>query len=272
MSSTRANLARLRLTAALTALAGLAAVLAGGTSGEGTAHAAGSASNAPRFPDGEVRLDRAPGESGYWDGPSTTTLVEQGVHVDIDASGKLKNLADASRVAPLQPWALALYQFRQRNGLTDDPMRACIGPGNPRMMQTPGGIRIIQDHNYKRVYVLFGGGNRGWRTIYLDGRKPPDPDEVTATFYGLAVGHWEGDTLVAESIGFNTRFWFSNGGLPHTEGLHLTERFRRTSHDVLEYEVTIDDPRTYTRPWKAAWTLHWVPGDIPEQFCETGRN
>jgi hypothetical protein len=229
------------------------------------------AAPAPRFPDGVVRFDRAPGEKGYWDMPSRTTLVEEGVHVDIDSSGKLKNLADASRVAPLQPWALALYQYRQRNDFADDPMRVCIGPGNPRQMLTPGGLRIIQDRNYNRVYLVFGGGNRTWRVIYMDGRKPPDPDEVTATFYGLAVGHWEKDTLVAESIGFNTRFWLTNGGLPHTEGLHLTERFRRPSHDVLEYEVTINDPRTYTRPWKAAWTLHWVPGDISEQFCETGR-
>jgi len=106
----------------------------------------------------------------------------------------------------------------------------------------------------------------------MDGRAPPNPDEVTATFYGLSVGHMEGDTLVAESIGFNTRFWMTNGGLPHTEALRLTERFTRRSHDVLEYEVTIDDPRTYTRKWKSAWTLHWMPGDIAEQFCETGRN
>ena len=226
---------------------------------------------APRFPDGMVRFDRAPGEKGYWDKPSAPDLFESSAHVQIDPKGKLANLDDAARAAPLQPWALALYKYRQTNGLADDPMRVCIGPGNPRMMLTPGGLRIIQDRNYNRVYVLFGGGNRGWRVIYMDGRMPPDPEEVTATFYGLAVGHWEGDTLVAESIGFNTRFWFSQGGLPHTEALKLTERFSRPSHDVLQYEVTIDDPRTYTRPWKSAWTFSWVPGDITEQFCETGR-
>jgi hypothetical protein len=226
---------------------------------------------APHFPDGMLRLDRSPGENGYWDAPSATALVESGVRVQMDPGGRLKNIADAARVAPLQPWALALYEYRQRNGLVDDPMRDCIGPGSPRQMMTPGGLRIVQDRNYNRVYVLFGAGNHGWRVIYLDGRSPPDPDEVVGTFYGNAVGHWEGDTLVVQSIGFNTRFWFSNGGLPHTEGLHLTERFSRPSHDVLRYEVTIDDPRTYTRPWKSAWNLHWVTGDIPEQFCETGR-
>ena len=259
--------------ASLGFLGALAAFSTGCTPKDGAAAAPPAAVQpAPRFPDGTIRFDRAPGEKGYWDSPSATGLVESGVHVDMDPAGKLVNGADAPRVAPFQPWALALYQYRQANGLADDPMHDCIGPGNPRMMQTPGGLRIIQDRNYKRTYLLFGGGNRGWRTIYMDGRAPPNPDEVTATFYGLAVGHWEGDTLVAESIGFNTRFWMSSGGLPHTEGLHLTERFSRPSHDVLEYEVTVDDPRTYTRKWKSAWTLHWVPGDIPEQFCETGRS
>ncbi len=218
-----------------------------------------------------LRLDRAPGEKGFWDMPTATSLAETGAKVEFDASGKLKNIADAGKVAPFQPWALALYQYRQGNGLADDPMKDCIGPGNPRQMHTPGGLRIIQDRNYNRAYMVFGGGNRGWRVVYLDGREPPNPDEVTATFYGLAVGKWEGDTLVVQSTGFNTRFWFSNGGLPHTEALRLTERFKRPSHDVLEYEVTIDDPRTYTRPWKSAWTLRWVPGDITEHFCEDGR-
>jgi hypothetical protein len=226
---------------------------------------------APRFADGLLRLDRAPGEKGYWDMPTAASLVESGVQIGMEANGKLKNIADASKVAPFQPWALALYEYRQRNDFADDPMKVCQGPGNPRQMMTPGGVRILQDRNYNRVYMIFGGGNRNWRTVYLDGRTPPDPEEVVGTFLGNAVGRWEGDTLVVESIGFNSRFWFSNGGLPHTEGLKLTERYSRPSHDVLNYEVTIDDPRTYTRPWKAAWTLHWVPGDIAEQFCEDGR-
>ncbi|HEY4212188.1 MAG TPA: hypothetical protein VGM84_11950 [Steroidobacteraceae bacterium] len=225
----------------------------------------------PRFSDGMVRFDRAPDEKGFWSLPSANSLIEEGKSAKMDAQGRLANLADASHVAPFQPWALALYEYRQKNNFADDPMHACVGPGSPRAMMTPGGIRIIQDRNLNRVYILYGGGNHGWRVVFLDGRKPPDPEEVVGTFYGNAVGHWEKDTLVVESIGFNTRFWFSNGGLPHTEGLHLTERFSRPSHDVLRYEVTVDDPRAYTRPWKSAWTLRWVPGDVPEYYCETGR-
>jgi hypothetical protein len=222
----------------------------------------------PRFPDGMVRFDREPGEKGYWDMPTAVALIEDGVKVQVDANGKLANIADAAKVAPLQPWALALYEYRQKNNFVDDPMKVCIGPGNPRQMMTPGGLRIIQDHNYQRVYMLFGAGNSGWRLIYADGRQPPNPDEVTATFYGLSTGHWDGDALVAESIGFNTRFWFSNGGLPHTEALKLTERITRPSKDVLHYEVTVDDPRAYTRAWKSSWDFKWVSGDVPKKFCE----
>ena len=157
----------------------------------------------------------------------------------------------------------ALYEYRQKNNFADDPMKVCIGPGNPRMMMWGGGMRILQDRNYKRAYLVFGGGNHGWRTIYMDGREPPDPEEVTATFFGLSVGKMEGTRSSRPPIGFNTRFWFSNGGLPHTDALKLTERFTRPSHDVLHYEVTIDDPRTYTRPWKSLMGFRWVPGRYP---------
>jgi hypothetical protein len=250
--------------ATLAILVGTGLLVAGCTAKSG-------AKPTPHYGDGMVRLDREPGEKGYWDNPSATSLMEAGASVATDANGKLANLDDAAKVAPFQPWALALFKHRQQTGLVDDPMKECIGPGNPRQMMTPGGVRFIQDRNYNRVYLIFGGGNRNWRVIFMDGRTPPLPDEVAGTFLGNAVGKWEGDTLVAESIGFNTRFWFANGGLPHTEGLKLTERFTRVSHDQLDYEVTIDDPRTYTRPWKAKWSLQWVPGDIQEHFCEDGR-
>ena len=230
--------------------------------------AAESVRPTPRYPDGSVRFDRAPGERGYWARPSKSSLVETGADIAFDARGLLVNPEDAPRVAPFMDWSLALYRYRQANGLADDPVRACISPAGPRHLHDPGGFRIIQDRNFDRVYVLFGGGNRGWRLIHMDGREPPNPDEVTGSYYGYSTGQWQGDTLVVESSGFNDRFWFSQGGLPHTPGLQLTERFSRPTHDTLLYQVTIDDPRTYTRPWNAEWTLQWVDGDIEERFCE----
>jgi hypothetical protein len=228
-----------------------------------------SARPAPRYPDGTVRLDAPPGERGYWGRASVSSLFEKGADVAMDEDGRLADIHDAGRVAPLKPWAEALYRHRQRNGLADDPARFCISPAGPRHLHTAGGFRIIQDRNYERVYVMFGGGNRNWRLIHMDGREPPQLDEVVGTYYGYSTGEWQGDTLVVASTGFNARFWFSNGGLPHTEGLRLTERFSRPDFHTLKYEVDVNDPRTYTRPWTAEWTLEWVEGgEINEQFCE----
>lgn len=227
----------------------------------------------PRFPDGLVRFDRTPAQKGgYWAEPSAHSLIETGVEVAINDKGLLANIEDAERVAPFMPWALALYEYRQRNGLKDDPVGACISPAGPRHLQDEGGFRIIQDRNYDRIYIVFGGGNMNWRVIYMDGRSQPDPEEVTGTYFGYSTGHWEQDTLVVESIGFIDRFWFSNGGLPHTQALKLTERFSRPSYETLRYEVTIDDPLAYTRPWMSEWTLQWQEGrEIEESFCEDRR-
>lgn len=227
-----------------------------------------AAAPAPRHADGVINFDRAPGELGYWAMPSQHSLIEAGVEVPMDERGVLANLDDASKVAPFMDWSLGLYKYRQSNGLKDDPVNACISPAGPRHLMDPKGFRMIHDRNFDRMYVLFGGGNRNWRHIELDGRPLPNLDEVVATYFGYSRGHWEGDTLVVDSIGFNDRFWFSNGGLPHTPALKLTERFSRPDHDTLVYNVTIDDARTYTRPWTSEWTLKWVDGDIEEQFCE----
>jgi hypothetical protein len=254
-----------------------AAALAGcdgdtGTAPAAAARAADAARPAPRHPDGQVRFDSEPGGRGYWGRASASSLFEKGVEVEFHDNGLLADIADAPRVAPFQPWALALYEYRQRNGLEDDPVRACIAPAGPRHLHTAGGFRIIRDPTYDRVYILFGGGNRNWRVIFMDGREPPNPEEVAGTYFGHQTGRWDGDTLVVESSGYNARFWFSNGGLPHTEALRLTERFSRPDFDTLHYEVTVDDPLTYTRPWTAEWTVDWVEGgEIAERFCEDHR-
>jgi hypothetical protein len=253
----------------------LVAALAGcdGAPDAGAPAATEPARPTPRHPDGQVRFDAEPGSRGYWGRASVSSLFEKGVQVTMDEKGLLANVADAPRVAPFQPWALALYEYRQRNGLKDDPTRACIAPSGPRHLHTAGGFRIIRDPTYDRMYILFGGGNRNWRVVFMDGREPPNPDEVSGTYFGHQTGHWEGDTLVVESSGYNARFWFSNGGLPHTEALRLTERFSRPDFDTLRYEVTVDDPLTYTRPWTATWTVEWVDGgEIAEQFCEDRRD
>ena len=234
------------------------------------ARAAQSSKPAPRWPDGHPRLGPAPGETGYWANPSAPSLIENtAAHVRMNADGLLLNIADADKVAPFKPWAKGLYEYRQRTLLKDDPMVSCLPPGGPRQFQVPHGIQILEQPERQRIFVMSGGGNRNWRLIYLDGRALPQSDDVSPTYYGYSTGHWEGDTLVLHTANFNERFWFTNGGLPHTERLHLTERISRPDFNTLKYEVTVDDPGTYTRPWTGGWTLQWIANqDIQEYFCD----
>jgi hypothetical protein len=225
---------------------------------------------APRWPDGHVRLGPAPGKKGYWGAASATGLVENtGKAIQMNDEALLLNLADIDRVAPFQPWAKAVYEYRQRSLLKDDPLTRCLPPGGPRQFQTPHGFQFIEQPELGRVLLLLGGGDRNWRVIYTDGRPQGQADEVVRSYYGNSVGHWEKDTLIVDSIGFNEKFWFTNGGLPHTEALHLVERFSRPDLNTLKYEVTVDDPWAYTRQWTGGWSVQWVPNEeIQEYFCE----
>lgn len=224
----------------------------------------------PRWPDGQVRLGPPAGRKGYWGTPSTKVVVENtGAKIPMSDDGLLVNLADADKIAPFQPWAKAIFELRQRTFFKDDPLARCIPAGGPRQFQMPNGFQFVEQKELGRILVLLGGGDRNWRVIYVDGRLQGTPAEVVPGYYGNSVGQWEKDTLVVDSIGYNEKFWLSGNGLPSTEALHLIERFTRTDLNTLKYEVTIDDPRTYTRSWKAAWTMQWVPDqDVQEYFCE----
>jgi hypothetical protein len=230
----------------------------------------------PRWPDGRPRLGPPPGQTGYWGYPTRGGLIEDGVNVQMDAYGLLNNAADAPKVAPLQPWALGIYRLRQSTFLQRDPMFLhCKPPGGPRQFQNIYGFQFVEQPDFKRVFVLLGGGNRNRRIIYTDGRKQVGQvggNDDNPLFYGYAVARWDADTFVVDTRGFSEEFWFDNGGLPHTEQLHLIERFTRTDMGTMRYEVTIDDPGAYTRTWKSTWNLKWVPGEeTPYFLCQDSR-
>ena len=141
---------------------------------------------------------------------------------------------------PIQPWAEKLAAQRMSK---DDPEANCLPTGVPRMAPYPW--RIVQTATH--VFFLFEGNIHSYRQIFMDGRthlKDPDP-----TWYGDSVGSWDGDTLVVDSIGFNDKFWFDFEGHPHTEQLHVVERFRRPDLGHLDIEAKITDPGAYTRPF-----------------------
>lgn len=231
----------------------------------------------PRWGDGKPILGAPDVQGGYWAYPTRKALVQDGVEVEMNADGLLANLEDAPKVAPFQPWALGLYMHRQRRFLQDDPTYLnCKPPGGVRHLQSNLGLQLVEDRERQRIFVLMGSGNQNYRIIYLDGRDQLGQvggDDDNPLYYGRSVGHWEGDTLVVDTVGFNEDFWFTNGGLPHTSSLRLVERFSRPDLDTLRYEVTIDDPGTYTQPWTSSWELRWVGGEeLPSYFCQDNRS
>jgi hypothetical protein len=141
---------------------------------------------------------------------------------------------------PIQPWAEKLAAQRMSK---DDPEANCLPTGVPRMAPYPW--RIVQTPTH--IFFLFQGNIHSYRQIFIDGRQHlADPDP---TWYGDSTGTWDGDTLVVDSIGFNDKFWFDFAGHPHTEQLHVVERFRRPDLGHLDFEATIADPGAYTRPF-----------------------
>jgi hypothetical protein len=236
----------------------------------------------PRWPDRQPRLGAAQGGStGYWAYPSVTALAEGNsadkIAIPMDTWGLLKNIADAPKVAPMQPWALQLYTERQKRFLQDDPMYLnCKPPGGSRQFQLAYGVQLVEDRDRKRIFVLIGSGNNNYRIINTDGRSHKGQvggDDENLLYYGRSVGHWEGDTLVVDTRGFNEDFWFTNGGLPHTDQLRLLERFSRPDFDTLKYDVTVEDPGAYTRPWSSSSTLRWVAGEeMPRHLCQDNRS
>jgi hypothetical protein len=160
---------------------------------------------------------------------------------------------------PLQPWAADLAKSRMSK---DDPEANCLPTGVPRIAPYPW--KIVQTPTL--LVFLFEGNIHSYRQIFLDGRAhPKDPDPA---WYGDSIGRWEGDTLVVDTIGFNDRFWFDFAGHPHTDKLHIVERYRRPDLGHLEEEVTIDDPGAYTKPFTMYGHFPLQKGaEIMEYIC-----
>jgi hypothetical protein len=166
-------------------------------------------------------------------------------------------------VVPFTEKGRQIYAERTANFQKDDPNLHCLPSGLPRAGGTPYPLKIMQTPD--EVVFLYEGGLHTFRIIPTDGR-PHKPDPWT--WYGDSVGRWEGDTLVVDVIGFNDKSWLDSSGYPHGEKLHLVERFRKTDPMTLRYEVTIEDPEYYARPWTTAWTYRLSPTtEIMEYFC-----
>jgi len=135
------------------------------------------------------------------------------------------------------------------------------------MFQTPYGLEIVDQGD--SVFILGVGSPHSWREIFMDGRE--HPANLDPGFLGHSIGHWEGDTLVVDTVGFlgDEYFWISRDGYPHTEQLHTIERFSRPDFDTLRYEITIDDPGAYTQPWTGGFFLTFGEGnELFDYLCQ----
>ena len=179
------------------------------------------ADSTPRRPEVTVICGPSAGQNGLW-ATGVGNLSEESIEMQ---GAFLINPEDIDRVAPFRPWAKALVQYRLATLGKDDPHPRCVANAGPRQFHTPIGIEIVQDIAHQRIYILSGGGPHSWREIYMDGRSHPDPDVLDPSYFGHSIGHWEDDTLVVDTVGFNERFWFARRptGMGHTDALHLIE-------------------------------------------------
>jgi hypothetical protein len=227
----------------------------------------------PRSADGKLNLaapapkaaDGKPDLSGVWqtDGeplPPDVKSVERDLQFPRHGINVAADLPEGE--APAQPWAAELFQQRLQGGV-EAPAAYCKPQGIPAYNAGPLPFKIVQTP--RLVLVLFEG-DTVFRQIFLDGRKPVE--DPVPRWMGYSTGKWEGDALVVDSTGFYDRGWLDALGHTNSDALHVVERFRRPTAGRLEVEVTIDDPRAYTKPFTyTVKSTVMADDDLLEYFC-----
>ena len=217
--------------------------------------------NVPRTPDGKIDLAAPPQRTA--DGK----IDLSGFWMPLNPVKHLLSLAAdlPPNSVPLQPWAQTVYNERIDNNGKDHPGVRCWPSGIPEKNNIPDGMKVVQTPD---VMLFLYESRTIYRQIFTDGRSHPKGDPQP-TWMGYSVGKWEGDTFVVDTVGFNGKTWLDMRGLPSTEALHVIERFTRPSIGRIDIDVTIDDPKAYTRPWNVLLTWQLVPDtDLIESICE----
>lgn len=188
-----------------------------------------------------------------------------------DPSHASINLDFGKAISPMTPWAEAkfkaansVYRSSSPSTVLSDPIFSCFPPGVPRIYLLNFPVQIVQIPG--QVIMLFEF-DHFVRRIYTDGRG--HDKDAGALWMGDSIGKWEGDTLVADTVSFNDKTTLDREGYPHSDALHLSERIRRTGHDSMVIDLTLDDPKAYTKPWSATLNFQLRPDwKIMEHVCE----
>ncbi len=177
--------------------------------------------------------------------------------------------SDKPESVPMTPWAEEKYKaarppFGENETMyqTNDPVQKyCDPPGLTRLYNYPWEFTILQTPD--TVYILFEF-SRVWRSVAMNRDHPKDPD---LTWMGDSVGHYEGDTLVIDTVGFNEKTWLDNAGHPHSEALHVIERFRRADANTLALTLAVDDSKAYMRTWTENLRFASSKSPMGETLC-----
>ena len=215
-----------------------------------------SAPGIPRMADGEPDLDAPaprtadgkPDLSGLWQGVNVFGGGQPAVPETTDGppvAGFLDIAQNIEEGLPLRPEAEAVLKTRRDNSGKDNPEAHCLPMGIMQFHTQGAPRKIIQAPS---VLVILYEASMGMRQIFTDGRSLPTAD-AQPWWYGYSVGRWEDDTLIVETTGLRDDGWLDVFGTPLTDAAKLTERFRRVSYGRMEVDITIDDPKAYTRPW-----------------------
>ena len=247
--------------------------------------------NVPRLPDGTVNLtapaprwlDGKPDLSGVWENIGWREgAAASGVIVGTGGAPSTRSATDRRERAPsiaaffdvgtmvpgglpYQPWAKELRDARAGDNAKDNPDAHCLPLGNMQLHLHPEPRKIIQSTH--ELVVLYEG-NAGVRQIFTDGRSLPTNDPQP-WWFGYSVGRWEGDTLVVQTSHFRDGGWLDVNGSPLTDAARMTERITRVNVGTLRLELTVDDPKAYTRPWTVTFNQRLMPDDeLIEFICQ----
>ena len=209
---------------------------------------------APRAADGKPDL------SGVWDHPFVIDMAQDGRDDACGASLKGCRQKGPGGPLPMTPWASEWFQ--KYDATEYDSSAHCNPLGYMRSMNSPIPTQITQS---PKELVFLHEAFFAFHVVYLDGRPhPSEEDARQTTWYGHSVGHWEGDTMVIDTVGpffESPKMILDTRGHAVSEKLHIIERFRRTDMDHMNYEVTIDDPKSFAKPWKNTRTWILMPAD-----------
>ena len=229
----------------------------------------------PRGPDGKPNLewpapktaDGKPDLSGIWENFRRNAATDAAGQAAGGAPlASFRDIGSGMKEGlPLQPWASELKKQRMAENSKDNPDAKCLPMGIMQFHMHPQPRKIIQTPG---LVLIIYEANGGLRQIFTDGRSLPRQD-LQPWWYGYSVGKWEGDTLVVETAGLRDGGWLDINGSPLTDAAKLTERFRRVNFGSLEIEITVDDPKAYTKPFTVKVTQRLTPGtELIEFICQ----